>query len=171
MDFYRYLYFSIKIGMNLTDLNPIFHWDIVLTCFQHIMLRVPRIVTILKLFIYFTRKLLQKANYYEWVKRTKFLLAVIYGSLRRHSDSSKTFKKIVKKCKYSLMTIFRLAESFKTMNRPARLWPSLTAHFSESIKDKDVKFYHNLYLSLWFVLLKFRINIFDSLENMDFLAT
>ena len=30
---------------------------------------------------------------YEWAKRTKFLLAVIYGSPRRHSDSSKTFKK------------------------------------------------------------------------------
>ena len=31
--------------------------------------------------------------YYEWAKRTKFLLAVIYGSPRRHLNSSKTFKK------------------------------------------------------------------------------
>ena len=30
-------------------------------------------------------------------ERTKFLLAVIYGSLRRHSISSKTFKKNRKK--------------------------------------------------------------------------
>ena len=33
----------------------------------------------------------------ELVKRTKFLLAVIYGSPRRHSNSSETFKKIEKK--------------------------------------------------------------------------
>ena len=30
---------------------------------------------------------------YEWAKRTKFLLAVIYGSACRHSIGSKTFKK------------------------------------------------------------------------------
>ena len=33
---------------------------------------------------------------YEWVKRTKFLLAVIYGSACRHSIRSKTFKKNLK---------------------------------------------------------------------------
>ena len=33
-------------------------------------------------------------NIYEWAKRTKFLLAVIYGSPRRHLNSYKTFKKI-----------------------------------------------------------------------------
>ena len=31
--------------------------------------------------------------HYEWAKRTKFLLAVIYGSACRHSIGSKTFKK------------------------------------------------------------------------------
>ena len=34
-------------------------------------------------------------NDYEWAKRTKFLLAVIYGSLRRHSNSSKTVTFVV----------------------------------------------------------------------------
>ena len=33
---------------------------------------------------------------YEWAKRTKILLPVIYESPRRHSNSSKTFKKIGK---------------------------------------------------------------------------
>ena len=32
-------------------------------------------------------------NYYEWANRTNFLLAVIYGSARRRSIGSKTFKK------------------------------------------------------------------------------
>ena len=34
--------------------------------------------------------------YNEWTKRTKFLLAVIYRSPRRHSSSSKTLTKIGK---------------------------------------------------------------------------
>ena len=33
-------------------------------------------------------------HYYEWANWTKFLLVVIYGSPCRHSNSSKTFKKI-----------------------------------------------------------------------------
>ena len=32
---------------------------------------------------------LARNNYYEWAKRTKILLAVIYGSPGRHSNSSK----------------------------------------------------------------------------------
>ena len=35
--------------------------------------------------------------YYEWVKRIKFILAVIYGSPRRHSNSSTPFKKKTEK--------------------------------------------------------------------------
>ena len=56
--------------------------------------------------------------YYEYAKRTKFLLTVICGSPRRHSNSCKTFEKNRKKLKYIFMTILGLAESFKMMNRP-----------------------------------------------------
>ena len=56
--------------------------------------------------------------YYEWAKRTKFLLAVMHGSLRRLTKSSKIFKKHRKKLKYIFMTILGLAESFKIMNQP-----------------------------------------------------
>ena len=61
------------------------------------------------------------------------------------------------------MTILGLAESFKTLNRPdpARPWRFLTAYFSESIKDMDVKFWHNLHSSLKFVISKFEVDIFD----------
>jgi len=53
---------------------------------------------------------------YEWAKRTKFLLlAVLYGSPRRHSNSNKN---LWKQLKYSFMTILGPAESFKTMSRP-----------------------------------------------------
>ena len=34
---------------------------------------------------------------YEWAKRTKFLLTVMYGSPRRHTNISKTFEKKCKK--------------------------------------------------------------------------
>ena len=57
-------------------------------------------------------------TYCDWAKRTKFLLAVIYGLPRGHSNSSKTFKKNCKKLKWIFMTISGLAESFKTMNWP-----------------------------------------------------
>ena len=40
---------------------------------------------------------LRSQDYYEWTKRTKFLLAVIYGLPRRHSNSFKTFLKNWKK--------------------------------------------------------------------------
>ena len=52
---------------------------------------------------------------YDWVKRTKFLSAVKYGSPRRHSNSSKTFKNKSEKLKYIFITILGLAEPFKTM--------------------------------------------------------
>ena len=60
---------------------------------------------------------------YEWAKRPKLLLAVIYESPRQHSNSFKIFKKMGKKLKYIFWTIFGLAESFKTMNR---LGPTVT---------------------------------------------
>ena len=49
------------------------------------------------------------------------------------------------------MTILGLAESFKTMNqpgsvRPTRPWRSLAAYFSESIKDREVKFGIDIFL-------------------------
>ena len=64
---------------------------------------------------------------YDWTKRTKFLLAVIYGSLQRHSNGSKTFLKNRKKLKWSFMTIFEPSESFKLMNRPNLAWPDFNA--------------------------------------------
>ena len=56
------------------------------------------------------------------------------------------------------MTILGLTESFETMNQPGptRPWRSLTAYFLESLKDRDVKFWHNLHSSLQFVLSKLR---------------
>ena len=52
------------------------------------------------------------------------------------------------------MIILELAESFKTMNGPDPTWQwrYLTAYFSVSIEDRDVKFWHNLNLGLRFVL-------------------
>ena len=54
-------------------------------------------------------------TYYEWVNRTKFLLAVIcmYSSL----DDIQT-DIIIKLFKQIFMDILGLAELFKTMNRP-----------------------------------------------------
>ena len=43
---------------------------------------------------------------------------VIYGSSRRHSNSSKAYFKESERLKYIFMTISGLAESFKTVNRP-----------------------------------------------------
>ena len=50
------------------------------------------------------------------------------------------------------------------MNRPdpTRPLPSFTAYFSESMKDKDIKCWHNLYSSLQ--CLRFVIDVFDSLD-------
>ena len=75
-----------------------------------------------------------------------------------------------------IQKILGLDKSFKTMNRPnsirpgpARPWRSqLTVCFSESIEDRDVKFWHNLCSSLQFMLW---IDIFDSLETLCFLPT
>ena len=58
---------------------------------------------------------------YEWAKRTKFLLAAIYGSARRHSIGSKTFwRNRKKKFKSSSMSYLGLAESFKRWTGPTR---------------------------------------------------
>ena len=56
------------------------------------------------------KKSRQKIGYYVWAKRTKFLLAVIYGSPGRHSNISKTFKKDRKILKSNFMIILGLAE-------------------------------------------------------------
>ena len=80
------------------------------------------------------------------------------------------------------MTFLGIAESFKMMNParpdPVRFKPdpaapcrSLTAYFSESMKDRDVQFLQNLYSSLKFMILRFGIDIFDSFEIMPFSAT
>ena len=56
---------------------------------------------------------------YSYYGCAKFLLAVmINGSACRHLISSKTFKNNRNKLKYIFMTILKLAESLKTMNRP-----------------------------------------------------
>ena len=57
-------------------------------------------------------------NLYEWAKRTKFILAVMYGSVRRHQIGSKTFKKNRKNVRSRRMTIFGPAKLFGIMNRP-----------------------------------------------------
>ena len=85
----------------------------------------------------------------------------------------KTLKKIGKKLKYIFMPILGLAESFETMKqltlaRPQRF---LAAYLSESIKDGNMKFWHNLHFSLKFVLSKFGIYILVGLETMRFSAT
>ena len=47
----------------------------------------------------------------------------------------------------------------------------LMTYLSKGIQVRDVKFVHNLHSSLKFVLLKFRIDIFDSFKIMRFSAT
>ena len=47
-----------------------------------------------------------------------------------------------------------------------RLSRSLASYFSETIKDWNVKFWHNRHSSLQFVLFIFAFDIFDSLETM-----
>ena len=67
------------------------------------------------------------------------------------------------------MTILGLAESVKTMNRPD---PADRTHlFTESINDRDVKFYHNIYSSFQFMISKLRIDNFDRLETIHFSET
>ena len=67
------------------------------------------------------------------------------------------------------MAIFRLAESFKTMNRSG-LTVTLFEDYS-SKNTKHLKFEHNPYTSLQFVLLGFGTDIFDGLETMGFSVT
>ena len=54
---------------------------------------------------------------------------------------------------------------------PARSWRSLTVLISECIKDRDLKFSHNLYSSLKILLPKFEIDILDSLDTKRFSAS
>ena len=90
-------------------------------------------------------------------------------------DIQTIFKIFWKKLEYIFVTILELAESFKTMNRPNAARPdpirSLTAYFSESMQDKDMKLLHNLHSSLQFMVFKLGIDIFDSFEIVCFSAT
>ena len=54
------------------------------------------------------------------------------------------------------------------INRPdqADPWHYLTSCISKNIKDRDVKFLHNVDSSLKTALLNFEINIFDIFEIM-----
>ena len=89
---------------------------------------------------------------YKWTKRTKFLLTVIYGLLRGHSNNSKIKKKMWK------IEIY-FYDYFQTSwiiwnDEPAGPLRFLTVYFSESIKDRDVKISHKtVNYSLEFVLL------------------
>ena len=71
--------------------------------------------------------------HYEWAKPTKFLLSVIYGSFRQHSNSSKIFKKIGKN--WNFYDHLGLAKSFKMMKRPWWTWP-----------DPSVTLFNSLYI-------------------------
>ena len=102
-----------------------------------------------------------KSAYYEWAKQTKFLLTVIYGSPRQHSDSSNLSEKSEK------MEI----NFYDQLNRLKRWTARLTAYFLESLKDGDVKFWRNLHSSLQFGLSKFGLDIFVSLATMRFSTT
>ena len=79
--------------------------------------------------------------------------------------------------KYIFITILGIAESFKRWARPA--WPDPTLPNPTRLDRNaiwrlisrelgDVKFWHNLHTSHQFVLLKFWIDIFDSLETVLF---
>ena len=59
------------------------------------------------------------------------------------------------------------------MNQPNPVRPlrSLAAYFSESIEDREMKFVRNLFSNIQFMLGKFEIDIFDSLETMSFSVT
>ena len=62
----------------------------------------------------------------------------------------KLFKKW-EKFEIHFMTILELAELFKTMNSSNQTGPTITlvtVYFSENMKERDVTFSHNLYLSL-----------------------
>ena len=87
-----------------------------------------------------------RSNFSAQMKQRDYigLLCIgIYRSPRRHAHRSKIFKTNWKKLKYIFMIIL--------------------TYFSKHLKDRDVKFWHNLYSSFQFVLSKFGINIFNSL--------
>ena len=82
----------------------------------------------------------------------------MYRSSRRHSNSSKIETKLKK-------NEINFHDHFKTIGiilnnelhaRPDQAWPwrSLTAYLSETIIDRDVKFWHNLHSSLQFCAIK-----------------
>ena len=92
-----------------------------------------------------------KSNNYEWAKQTKFLLAVINGSPRRHWNSLNPLKKI-EKIEINLYDHFRTSWSFKTMNRLGSTRPDptvtfLTVYFLNSIKDRVIQFWQNIHSS------------------------
>ena len=74
--------------------------------------------------------------------RTDFLLAVIYGSPRRHSHSSKTFKKGLEQMKYIFIIILGPDKRMNQVglvhsnNEPAR--PGLTATFFDGLYFRKV---------------------------------
>ena len=86
---------------------------------------------------------------YEWAKRTKFLLTVMYRSRQRHSNSSKPLRKSEKIHFYdNFRTSLIVCNNEPARPELARPWRSLTTYVSETIKDSDMKFYHNLDISL-----------------------
>ena len=96
---------------------------------------------------------------YEWAKRMKFILGVMYGSLRRHSNSSKNWN-----------TFLGLAELFKTMNLSGPTATLFDSLFLVKYIRWDLKFCQNLHSSHQFVIFKFGIYIFNILETKRFLA-
>ena len=69
------------------------------------------------------------------------------------------------------MTILGLAESFKTMNQPDPTRLGQTATLFDGLSQEHYKrLTHSSFMSS-FCVIKFRINIFDRLETMRFLAT
>ena len=68
------------------------------------------------------------------------------------------------------MTIFGLAESFKTVNRHDHdaLWRLI----SQKVYEMETWNFNTIFIQVFqFELLKFGINIFDSLETIGFSAT
>ena len=150
-------WFSIFYFLSKKGGFPIFIYHI--KCSPHVYLQCTILGYFCKTFF----------NGYEWAKWTNFLLAVMRRSPRRHSSSSKTFKK-------SENIDTKFYDHFRDNwiiwdDEPARPWRSLTTYFSKSIRDREVKFWKHHQSILQFVILKFDINIFDSLETMRSSAT
>ena len=91
-------------------------------------------------------------------------------------NSQKSLKMVVEPFCKNLF--FLNVELISIMNRKtaqlSRLnpnWPdrhSRTSYFSETIRDRNVKFWRNLHLSLQFVLFKFWFDIYDNFGNYEF---